>query len=94
MHAAMSIVHELKASGESLSPAIRAALGSLEARVRQLEPLEPLVEQLQLRIRDLEARLGMDSRNSSKPPSSRNHSRAPPPLRNRRRPSSMVAGSR
>lgn len=66
----MSVIETLEQSGEVLSPAVRAGLLALEARVRQLEALEPLVEQLQARIRDLEARLGMNSQNSSKPPSS------------------------
>lgn len=66
----MSIVDELEASGETLSPAVRAALVALETQVRQLEALEPLVERLRARIDELEARLGMNSRNSSKPPSS------------------------
>ncbi|MBV9774577.1 MAG: IS66 family transposase [Gemmatimonadetes bacterium] len=48
----MSIVEQLEAAGEVFSPAVRAALLALEARVRELE-----------------ARLGLDSTNSSKPPS-------------------------
>lgn len=49
----MSIVEQLEAAGEVLSPAVREALIMLEARVRELE-----------------ARLGLNSTNSSKPPSS------------------------
>ena len=66
----MSVLESLEQSGEVLSPNVRAAILALEARVRQLEALEPLVEQLQAKIRELEARLGTNSRNSSKPPSS------------------------
>ena len=49
----MTIIAELEAASEVLSPLVRAALERLEARVR-----------------DLEARLGLNSTNSSKPPSS------------------------
>lgn len=66
----MSIVQELEAAGEVLSPVVRAALVALEERVRVLEPLEEIVARQQERIRELEARLGLDSTNSSKPPSS------------------------
>lgn len=66
----MSIVQELEAAGEVLSPVVRAALVALEERVRVLEPLEEIVARQQERIRELEARLGLDSTNSSRPPSS------------------------
>lgn len=66
----MSIVRELEAAGEVLSPVVRAALVALEERVRVLEPLEEIIARQQERIRELEARLGLDSTNSSKPPSS------------------------
>lgn len=49
----MSIVEQLEASGEALSPTVRAAIQALEVRLRELE-----------------ARLGLDSTNSSRPPSS------------------------
>ena len=56
----MSIVEQLEASGEVLSPAVRAAI----------ELLERTVAELRERVRDLEARLGQNSTNSSKRPSS------------------------
>lgn len=56
----MSIVEQLEASGEVLSPAVRAAI----------ELLERTVAELQERVRELEARLALNSTNSSKPPSS------------------------
>jgi transposase len=49
----MSVIEELEASGEVLSPAVRAALTTLETRIGELE-----------------ARLGQNSTNSSRPPSS------------------------
>ena len=48
----MSAVEQLEAAGEVLSPAVRAVIVALEARIRELE-----------------ARLGQDSTNSSRPPS-------------------------
>ncbi len=59
----MSIIEQLEAAGEVLSPAVRAALERLEA-------LAVMVPALQERVRELEARLGLNSTNSSKPPSS------------------------
>jgi transposase len=56
----MSIVQELEAAGEVLSPVVRAAI----------ELLERTVAQLQERVVELEARLAQNSGNSSKPPSS------------------------
>jgi transposase len=56
----MSIVEQLEAAGEVLSPAVRAAIQGLEATVAALQE----------RVRELEARLGLNSTNSSKPPSS------------------------
>jgi transposase len=56
----MSIVEQLEASGEVLSPAVRAAIEALEA----------IIAQLQERVRELEAQLKQNSTNSSKPPSS------------------------
>lgn len=56
----MSIVEQLEAEGEALSPKVRAAI----------ESLERLCAELQERIRILEARLAQNSTNSSKPPSS------------------------
>jgi transposase len=49
----MSVIDDLIAAGEVLSPGVRAVLLALESRVRELE-----------------ARLGQNSRNSSRPPSS------------------------
>lgn len=80
----MVSVEDLERAGEVLSPAAREALVAREARVRALEeenarlrrriaalePLEARVATLQARLRELEVRLGMDSTNSSKPPSS------------------------
>ena len=56
----MSIVEELEAAGELLSPAVRQALGRLEARLLLVEEENA----------EMSRRLGMNSRNSSKPPSS------------------------
>jgi transposase len=56
----MSVLESLEQSGEVLSPAVRAALTLLEAQLSNAQE----------RIRELELRLGMNSRNSSKPPSS------------------------
>lgn len=56
----MSIVEQLEASGEVLSPVVRAAT----------EQLEKTVAELRERVRELEARLAQNSTNSSKPPSS------------------------
>lgn len=84
LRAPMSVVEALERAGEPLSPAVREALVMLCARVRlleeenallrrriaELEPLEDLVAKLQAHVRELEARLGLDSTNSSKPPSS------------------------
>lgn len=56
----MSIVEQLEAAGEVLSPAVRAAIQGLEATVALLQE----------RVRELEARLAQNSTNSSKPPSS------------------------
>jgi transposase len=55
----MSIVEQLEAAGEVLSPAVRAALIGLEQTVARLEE----------RIRELELRLKLNSTNSSLPPS-------------------------
>jgi transposase len=59
----MSIVEQLEAAGEVLSPAVRAALERLEA-------VAATVAVLQERVGELEARLAQNSTNSSKPPSS------------------------
>ncbi|HVG45010.1 MAG TPA: DUF6444 domain-containing protein, partial [Longimicrobium sp.] len=56
----MSITEQLEAAGEVLTPSVRAAMEGLEAMVAKLEE----------RIRELEAQLGLNSTNSSKPPSS------------------------
>jgi len=56
----MSIIEQLEAAGEVLSPGVRAATQRLEATVALLQE----------RVRELEARLAQNSTNSSKPPSS------------------------
>ena len=56
----MSIIEQLEAAGEVLSPAVRAAIQGLEATIALLQE----------RVRELEARLAQNSTNSSKPPSS------------------------
>jgi transposase len=56
----MGIIAELEARGEVLSPAARAAF----------ELQDKTIVALQERVRELEARLGLNSTNSSKPPSS------------------------
>jgi hypothetical protein len=43
---------------------------SVEELLRRLAERDALIAQLQARVADLEARLGMNSRNSHKPPSS------------------------
>ena len=58
----MSVVEQLEAAGEVLSPVVRAAIVALEEIAAQ-------VPRLEARIRELEARLGLDSTNSSLPPS-------------------------
>jgi transposase len=59
----MSIVEELEAAGEVLTPAVREALTRLEA----VAALVPVLEE---RVRELEVRLKLNSTNSSLPPSS------------------------
>jgi transposase len=56
----MSVIEQLEANGEILSPAVRAAI----------ELQGDTIVKLEARIGDLEARLGLNSTNSSKPPSS------------------------
>lgn len=56
----MSMVDRLEAAGEVLSPAVRAAILALEEHVQVLEA----------RVTELEAQLGLNSTNSSRPPSS------------------------
>lgn len=56
----MSIIEQLEAAGEVLSPAVRAAIQGLEATIALLQE----------RVRELEARLAQNSTNSSRPPSS------------------------
>lgn len=56
----MSIVEQLEASGEVLSPAVRAAI----------ELQDRAIAELRERVRELEARQSQNSTNSSKPPSS------------------------
>ncbi len=69
----MSVIRELEEAGEVLSPAVRAAIVVLEARIRELE-----------------RRLGLNSTNSSRPPSS-----DPPGLKRRpkRKPSGKKPGA-
>jgi len=76
----MSLLDQLEAAGESCTPGIRAAFLELErmlgaAQVRIAE-LEELLAAAQARIVELERRLGMNSKNSSLPPS-----RDPPGVR-------------
>jgi transposase len=59
----MSIIEQLEAAGEVLSPAVREVLARLEA-------VAALVAVLQERVRVLEAELKLNSTNSSLPPSS------------------------
>lgn len=70
----MSILEQLEAAGAVLPPAARALL-------EQLETLAALVPTLQERIRELEAKLGQNSTNSSKPPSSDGPGVVRPPKR-------------
>lgn len=63
----MSVLEALEQSGETISPAVRAAILLLEEENRELREQ---LRRAERRIRDLEARLGMNSSNSSKPPSS------------------------
>src|SRR5690625_1993302 len=70
----MNMVEQLEAAGETLSPAVRVAIVALEGRVHELEA----------RGKEFEARLSMNSADSSKPPSS------DPP--GRRRPSKKPSG--
>lgn len=70
----MSILEQLEAAGEVLSPVVRAAIEGLEATVAAqrdtVAALQATVAALQERIRELEARLRQNSTNSSLPPSS------------------------
>ena len=59
----MSVIEELEAAGEVLSPAVRGALARFEA-------MAALVAVLEERVRELEVRLNLNSTNSSLPPSS------------------------
>jgi transposase len=68
----MSIVEELEAAGEVLTPAVREALTRLEAAAA----LIPVLEE---RIGELEIRLKLNSTNSSLPPSSDSSSVERPP---------------
>ncbi len=73
----MSIVEQLEAAGEVLSPAVHAATLALEAEVALLRA----------RVTELEARLGLNPTNSSLPPSSDppGTARTAKPKRGRRR---------
>lgn len=68
----MSIVEQLEAAGEVLTPAVRAALTRLEA-------VAAVVPVLEDRIRELEVRYKLNSTNSSLPPSSDSSSVERPP---------------
>lgn len=59
----MSTAERLEAAGEVLSPVVRAALDERDALAAKLAMLEE-------RLREVEARLGQNSKNSSRPPSS------------------------
>ena len=59
----MSALEALEAAGEVLSPAVRQVILGLEAAAARVESLER-------EVAELRARLGMNSRNSSKPPAS------------------------
>lgn len=63
----MSIVKQLEAAGERLSPAVRRALVALEARVRVLEEENQV---LRRELTEFKVKLQLDSTNSSRPPSS------------------------
>jgi transposase len=58
----MSVIEQLEAAGEVLSPAVREALARFEA-------MAALVAGLEERVRELEIRLKLNSTNSSLPPS-------------------------
>lgn len=77
----MSIVAELEVAGETLSPAVRGALVSCMARISALEAENLLLREqvsahvaqistLEAQVRDLGVRLGQNSTNSARPPSS------------------------
>src|SRR3954468_23860611 len=65
----MSVVEQLEAAGQVLSPAVRAAVTGVEQANARLEE----------RIRELEVRLKLNSTNSSLPPSSDTSSVKRPP---------------
>jgi len=65
----MSLIEQLEAAGEVLSPAVRGAILGLEQTIARLEE----------RIRELEVRLKLNSTNSSLPPSSDSSSVQRPP---------------
>jgi transposase len=66
----MSIVEELLVAGEVLSPVVRSTLERMEARLVELERLEARLAEMERENAEMRSRLGMNSRNSSKPPSS------------------------
>lgn len=72
----MSMVAELEAAGEVLSPAVRAAILALEAQVRVMQAQ---VGALQVEVAEVRARLGQHSGNSSRPPSADPPSAPPRP---------------
>lgn len=63
----MSMVAQLEAAGEVISPAVRATILALEA---QVAALQVEVAELRAEVTALRARLGQHSGNSSRPPSS------------------------
>ena len=61
---------------EAISPEIKALL---EAKDKQIAELERLVQMLTVRVQELERRLGLNSQNSSKPPSGDGLKKPPKP---------------
>ncbi len=66
----MGAIYELEAAGEVLTPAVRAVILNLEAALARAVKGLARVDALEHEVAELRARLGMNSRNSSKPPSS------------------------
>lgn len=70
----MNMIEQLEASGEVLSPSVRAVLAALHGRIEELQKskdeLERTVAALEEQVQELKAQLAQNSTNSSKPPSS------------------------